>query len=96
MDESPEPSIGSLADTITTAGLVLNMVAVIAFALCIAGLAMEVPMLAISGGAVTLPSFVGSIVIIVGDGRRRDHKGPARAPVADPPSTSRERFDPRR
>ena len=67
------------ADTVGTAGFILNMVAVIAFALCLAGLAMAGATLAISAGAVALVSFAGSLAILIADGRWFDDQDVAGA-----------------
>ncbi|HEY7051100.1 MAG TPA: hypothetical protein VH496_03065 [Mycobacterium sp.] len=61
-----------VAEAIGTTGLMLNMVAVIAFALCVASLGTGTTAFAVGAGAVALISFAASLVILMLDGKRSD------------------------
>lgn len=60
----------SATEAVGTTGLILNMVAVIAFALCLAGAATSNAASAIIAGAVAVVSFTASLVMMVIDSRR--------------------------
>lgn len=82
MNELPDTlAVGPVADAVGTAGLILYVVAVIASALCLAGLATASPALAVSGGTGAPVSFVGSLAILIAHGRRvGDHGAPGACP----------------
>ena len=56
-----------MAEAVGTTGLILNVVAVIAFALCLAAMGTASAGFAIASGAVT---FAASIAILIVDGNR--------------------------
>jgi hypothetical protein len=62
-----------VAEAVGTTGLILNMIAVIAFALCLAGLGMSSATLAVAAGVVAVVSFTASLMILVADGKRADN-----------------------
>lgn len=57
-------------EAVGTTGLILNVVAVIAFALCLAGMGSASALFAIVSGAVALITFAASLAIMVVDGNR--------------------------
>jgi hypothetical protein len=59
-----------VAEAVGTTGLILNMIAVIAFALCLAGLGMSSATLGVAAGVVAVCSFTASLWILMADGRR--------------------------
>jgi hypothetical protein len=58
------------AEALPAIGLILNMVSVIAFALCLAGVGMGSMTLGITAGVVALASFAGSLRVLFLDGKR--------------------------
>jgi hypothetical protein len=65
---SAEVTRGS--EALPTLGLILNVVAVIGFALCLAGMSMADLTLALVAGPVAIVSFAGSLAVLVQDGKR--------------------------
>ncbi|MDT5091626.1 MAG: hypothetical protein QOH60_989 [Mycobacterium sp.] len=65
------------AEALPAIGLILNMVAVIALALCLAGLATNL-WLAAGAGGVALLSFAGSMAVLIVDGKRFARPGSRR------------------
>ena len=59
-----------VAEAVGTTGLILNVVAVIAFALCLAAMGTASAGFAIASGAVALVTFAASIAILIVDGNR--------------------------
>lgn len=59
-----------VAEAVGTTGLILNVVAVIAFALCLAAMGTASAGFAIASGAVALVTFAASIIILIVDGNR--------------------------
>lgn len=64
------PADDAVAHAVGTAGLILNVVAVIAFALCLAGLGLGRPPLAMTAAIVALVSFAASLACVIADGKR--------------------------
>ena len=58
------------AEALPALGLVLNMVAVIAFALCVAGVGTASLKLGLTAGIVALASFAGCLRVLYLDGKR--------------------------
>jgi hypothetical protein len=58
------------AEALPAVGLILNMAAVIAFALCLAGVGMANLTLAVTAGPMALVSFAGSLAVLFLDGKR--------------------------
>lgn len=69
-DFSAQSPDGRPAEALPAVGLILNMTAVIAFALCLAGVGMANLTLAITAGPVALMSFAGSLAVLFLDGKR--------------------------
>lgn len=67
---TPVNNDSPVADAVGTTGLILNMIAVIAFALCLAGIGMSSATLAVAAGVVAVVSFTASLAILIADGRR--------------------------
>jgi membrane protein implicated in regulation of membrane protease activity len=79
MAELTAESDSRSAETLPALGLILNMVAVIAFALCLAGFAGTTSLwLAVAAGAVALLSFAGSLAVLIVDGKRFARPGSRR------------------
>ena len=69
-----EPSSAALdtpvGDAVGTTGLILNMAAIIAFALCLASVSAGSAAFAIGAGAVAAVTFTASLVILMVHGKR--------------------------
>ncbi|MGE5696508.1 MAG: hypothetical protein ACM4D3_15145 [Candidatus Sericytochromatia bacterium] len=65
-----DPVAGPVSEAVGTTGLILNVVAVIAFALCLAGMGSASAVFAIVSGAVALITFAASLAIMIVDGNR--------------------------
>jgi hypothetical protein len=57
-------------ETLPAIGLILNVAAVIGFALCLAGIGMANWTLGVAAGVVAIASFAGSLAVLVQDGKR--------------------------
>jgi hypothetical protein len=69
-EHSADHTSDQAAEALPAAGLILNMVAVIAFALCLAGVGTGNVTLGIGAGVVALASFAGCLAVLFVDGKR--------------------------